>query len=266
MALRLAGLVFIVGLVLIITAPANANHNEFLPLTPGTPLMQQIIRNQEYTYCLDARASNYPNFRSQLEDVNNQYAERTGIRSREVAFGDPSCMLKHTMPENHGCGSGCAAWVFYANWPVVIEYKWQLGYTDWRSTHGHELGHALLGLHEMYNDSSGSIGCTRRQDTVMDCGSFVRYPQSIDVSRGCSIIKTGWCGRPATEPRFIAPDGWQYEFSTGTWYDSRGVARFGPCNADMLRLDLLDGHWWRIPGQNLGFDYDYGRFVIPPAC
>src|SRR3990167_4634804 len=97
------------------------------------------------------------------------------------------------MPEGLDCG-GCAAQIWYANWPVLVEYKYTLGYTDWRSAQGHELGHGLLGLHEQYNDSGGQIGCTRRQDTVMDCGSSVRYPQDWDVENGCGVIATSWCG------------------------------------------------------------------------
>ena len=68
------------------------------------------------------------------------------------------------------------------------------------------------------------------------------------------------------EPRWYAPDGWSYEAARGWWFDPAGQPRFSACNADGLRLDLLDTHWWRIPGQNLGYDYALGRFVVVPVC
>ena len=175
----------------------NADHNIFLPLVPKTPLMQQIIETQEYVWCADQRSSTYPSFLSHLEDVNAQYAERVGVRSRQVGFGDLACQVKHTMPDSFPCGEA-AACIYYANWPVIVAYRYTLGYQDWRSAQGHELGHGVLGLHEQYADSGGNIQCTGRQDTVMDCGSGVRYPQTIDVDRGCSIIATVWCGQPAS--------------------------------------------------------------------
>ncbi len=244
MALRLA-LVLVVLAILVGVKTASGNHNVYLPLVPNTPLMQSEIKTQEVTWCANDRASKYPNFLSQLRDVNAQYTEREGIRFREVPY-DSSCQLHHDMPETHGCGSGCAAWVFYTNWPVTIEYKWQLGYTDWRSAQGHEMGHALLGLHEQYNDSSGNIGCTGRQDTVMDCGSGVKYPTSLDIGRGCAIIKTAWCGKPPGEQclgpvdqswggtwnpcdqLWHGPDSypWNYSPSKGEWFDRNGASEW----------------------------------------
>lgn len=258
---------------------SEGSHNVYLPLTPGTPLMQQVIKNQAYTYCLDNRASAYPNFRSQLQDVNAQYEERVGIRAREITVDMPAslslqekfniataagCHVIHAMPDEHGCGGTCAAWIGYANslGAVYIEYKWQLGYTDWRSTHGHELGHGLLGLHEQYQDF-GSIVCTRRTDTVMDCGSGVRYPTTLDVQRGCAIILTSWCAKPATclgetapwggvwdscKMWWDGPSGWNYSPARDEWFDDAGNSEWC-CQASYggvynRRLDL----WrWLVP-------------------
>lgn len=206
---------------------ASADHNIYLPIVPNTPLIQQLVRAQEYTFCLDSRSANYPAFATQLRDVNAQYAERVGIRAREVGFSDLGCQVKHTMPDSFGCGSGAAACIHYANWPVIIEYNYRLGYVDWRTAHGHELGHGLLGLHEQYSDSAGGIGCTGKQWTVMDCGSGVRYPQDWDVNNGCGIIRTSWCGNPPPAPEWCcqqdydsdgnADDGY-YHIPSDTWY------------------------------------------------
>lgn len=263
---RLALVLFIVGVFLIATAPAKADHNQFLPLVPNTPLMQQVIRAQEYTWCVDNRASNYPNFVSQLRDVNDQYTARVGIKWRQVPF-DSSCQVKHVMPDGITC-TGWAAQIFYANWPVTVQYCWPLGYTDWRSAHGHELGHGLLGLHEQYRDSGGAIGCTGRQDTVMDCGSGVRYPQVRDVTLGCSIIRTAWCGKSPTVEPCIPPiegvdncnpdlfrfaDGWAYRFSDGYFINPHGWPEWSPCNQDGLRWNAHHKDWF-APGSKFYSD------------
>ena len=258
---------------------AWADHLVFLPLVPNTPLIQSVSQTREHVWCLDARAASYPNFAAQVSDVNDQYFGRVGISHRQVDFADSACQVRHTMPDLHGCGSGCAAWIFYANWPVIVEYKYQLGYTDWRSTVGHELGHGLLGLHEQYRDSGGTISCTGRLDTVMDCGSGVRYPQALDVARGCAAIATSWCGQavdPCLGPtaiwggvwdacigRWVAADGWQFDPAAGVWYRPDGVAEWGPC-------DLVNRDCWNIPAGrwvyagSLLFDPASGFFSRPP--
>lgn len=268
---------------------ADASHSVYLPLTPNTPLMQQVIKNQSYTYCLDNRASAYPNFRTQLQDVNAQYEERVGIHAREVAVDMPAslslqekfnvataagCHVIHAMPDVHGCGGSCAAWIGYANnlGAVYIEYKWQLGYTDWRSTHGHELGHGLLGLHEQYQDF-GSIVCTRRTDTVMDCGSGVRYPTSLDVQRGCAIIATSWCAKPppvcVTFPcwdgeRWRFADGWSWSPTAGDWFDGGNVLQFTGCNHDGLRWSPPIARW--VTAGSAFYDPIRNVWAQAPTC
>lgn len=237
------------GFVWFLVRIAEANHNVYLPLVPNTWLMQRVIQNQEQVWCADSRASAYPNFIDQLRDVNDQYTARVGIKHRQVTgdfrSDDPQvltkvqaagCQVFHTMPDGLQC-DGWAAQIFYANSPVIVQYCYKLGYTDWRSAHGHELGHGLLGLHEQYRDSGGSIGCTGRSDTVMDCGfPHVRYPQPLDVDRGCAIILTAWCGKaPAVDSEWCCDTtypGWAPTVSrlhvpSSTWYwginDFRGV-------------------------------------------
>lgn len=273
MARRLAFALLILGALLWYTAPAEANHLVYLPYVPSTPLMQQVIKTQEYTWCADARATNYPGFIAQLQDEETQYAARTGIKARQVAFSDPGCMVKHTMPESFSCGPGAAACIYYLNWPVTVEYKYTLGYVDWRTAQGHELGHGLLGLHEQYNDSGGNIGCTGRQETVMDCGSGVRYPQALDVSRGCAVIKTSWCGTDATQVCVGNPcwNGKVWKFSSGwsvdpvadVWYDPKNRAYWGPRQFWGGRCNLLDGICHQ-PGEAF-YDEELGNpwLVVP---
>lgn len=243
---------------LFFTAPAEASHNIYLPLVPNTPLMKQVIKTQEYKWCADARTSSYPNFISQLTDVTNEYTKRVGVRAQQVPFSDPSCMVKHTMPESFSCGTGAAACIYYANWPVTVEYKYTLGYTDWRSAQGHELGHGVLGLHEQYHDSGGVIQCTARQDTVMDCGSGVRYPTVLDVERACAIIQTAWCGNDGTavcqstgwdpcRQRWAFADGQSYDPVTGIWWNPLGQPEWTACNSDGLRWNFTVQAWFPPP-------------------
>lgn len=252
-------------------APAYANHLVYLPGVPNTPLMQTIKNTQTTTWCMDSRAASYPNFASQLRDVYTQYTVREGIRNVEVAFNDPACRVRHTMPANLDC-VGWAAHIFYANYVVDIEYCAKLGYTDWRSAQGHELGHGMLGLHEQYNDSSGSISCTGRQDTVMDCGSGVRYPTALDTQRGCALYLTTWCGKDATVTcvtvpagaegydtcvnRYFFADGQSYEPLTGDWWNKDGTTEWSKCDQFGRRFSH---YLWRASGGRVVAWFEGGK-------
>lgn len=242
-----------------------ADHNgALLPLVPNTPLMQTIKASQSYTWCANSTAANYPNFVAQVVDVADRYYERTGIRADQVAYG-AGCQVKHDMVSGLACG-GCAAHIFYANWPVVVEYKAEMGFQDWRSTIGHELGHGVLGLHEQYNDRNFTC-LTDRTWTVMSCGTNVRYPQPFDVSAGCGALATAWCGVPvACDPcwsgsRWIFSSLWAYEPSTDVWYDP--LAR--------LYWHARDQFGWRftpvrneaLPGGAVYWTPELGHNLVP---
>lgn len=283
--IKLAAILFAIGVFLIWSAPAQANHYVYLPLVPNTPLIKSIKATQEYSYCLNARAANYPQFAAQMVDVVTEYQKRTGMRFREVpgTFETSSaalasgCQVWNSMPENHAC-SGCGAWVFYANWPVTVEYRWQTGYVDWRSTIGHELGHALLGLHEQYIDSGGTIQCdASRTDTVMSCGTGIRYPTARDVKLGCDIIQVAWCGiDPSLPPlcttigydpctaRWYFLDGWSYDPITAIWWNPKGTPEWTACNADRLRWNIVQSLW--IPTGDMLFDPARGYWAYSGPC
>jgi hypothetical protein len=177
----------ILGFFLVLVPSVRAHHNPEgkLPLIPNTPAVQQVLREGVLNYCLDSRAANYPGFASQVEEVNAAYTETLGIRWQRVPYGTPlttGCQVQHDMPDTHGC-SGCAAWIYYANWSVKIEYKWQLAFVSWRTTIGHELGH-LFGMHEAYDDiafashilTKGFWASPWNGPTVMDVGTHVPFP------------------------------------------------------------------------------------------
>jgi hypothetical protein len=218
---------------------ADADHNIYLPAVPTT-LINSIKSTQTVRWCANPAAHNYPNFIAQVEDVQAEYTKRVDIKFEKVQFGNLSstgCQVQHNMQE-FSC-NGCAAHIFYANYPVVVEYKPSLGYSDWRSAIGHELGHGLLGLHERYRDSSGGIGCGGPEVglTVMDCGfPYTRYPTSLDVTRGCVILTPSWCGQaaPPVYPIYDATRNcnfygyWCYDFDDGIWYDPQNVSEWEP--------------------------------------
>jgi hypothetical protein len=238
---------------------AEADHNIFLPGASSTSLVTSIRSTQLVKWCANPAAHNYPNFIAQVEDVQAEYTKRVGIKFEKVAFGSlaaTGCKLQHNMQE-FSC-SGCAAHIFYANDPVVVEYKPSLGYTDWRSAIGHELGHGLLGLHERYRDSTGSIGCGGPEVglTVMDCGSpFVRYPTTLDITRGCTVLTTSWCG---TKPEPVYPywdaargchdyGYWCYNPALNEWFDPAGISEWEPWVAGQVYNRRTQTFYWTLP-------------------
>lgn len=182
------GVVVVLWLVLMVEI-ARGDHQVRLPGIPDTPAVRNIWSDGELTWCLDSRASKYPGFRSQVIQTLNDSYDRIGVRHREVSFGgvfETGCEVQHRMPDNFSC-NGCAANVAYANWSVVVQYKYQLGYSDWKSAIGHEMGH-VYGLHEQYIDSGGSINCGNPKTvSVMDCGApqlWQLQPFDIDNLKG----------------------------------------------------------------------------------
>jgi hypothetical protein len=245
---------------------ADADHNIYLPALPTT-LINSIKSTQTVKWCANPAAHNYPNFIAQVEDVQVEYTKRVGIKFEKVNFGTLSgsgCQVQHNVQE-FSC-NGCAAHIFYANWPVVIEYKPSLGYSDWRSAIGHELGHGLLGLHERYRDSTGSIGCGGPEVglTVMDCGSpFVRYPTTLDITRGCTVLTTSWCGKATVEPivyPFWTGTCWNYSYwcfdpddvdpfygTLGTWYDPAGRSEWYAWVNGQMWNERIQRYYWSLP-------------------
>jgi hypothetical protein len=256
MGRALIAVLIVLVMLKLCVAVARADHLVYLPGLP-TPLINSIKQTQTVKWCANQAAHNYPNFIAQVEDVQNEYTKRVGIRFERVSYGTLSatgCQVQHNMQE-FSC-SGCAAHIFYANWPVVIEYKPSLGYTDWRSAIGHELGHGLLGLHEQYKDSGGIIQCVSRSDTVMSCGApFVRYPQPLDVTRGCPVIATSWCGQaaPIEYPIYDAARNcmdygyWCYDFDDGIWYDPQNVSEWQPAVNGQLYNRREQVYYWTLP-------------------
>jgi hypothetical protein len=215
---------FVVALALFFafapTDQARADHNIVLPLVPDTPAIHNIMDWGGLTYCLDPEASAYPGFRDQLRDVYAVDYLYTGVVMWEMSqtpntLADAQaigCNVWHNGRYDNFC-NGCAANIYYASWPVTVNYKLSLGYVNWKSAQGHEHGH-LLGLHEQYIDSGGTIGCTYRPWTVMSCGSpFVEYLQARDIAYVHS-----WMLPPAVGGAWMGqhPDGSYYVWWCGT--------------------------------------------------
>lgn len=197
----------LIALACIHVAPAAADHGvvrcggggQKACLGVSSPFIERYVKpGGEVTWCVDARAAAYPQFVAQLAATMAIYAEDLHYTQRQVDMPrrpdgtiDPAslaCVVRNTMPEVHGC-SGCAAWVYTQNLPVLIEYNWRTGITYWYSTDGHELGHATCQIDEFYDkvvfqswvlthlqrDSAGrllSASWIHGYPTVMDVGTF----------------------------------------------------------------------------------------------
>lgn len=151
-----------------------------------------------------------------------------------------------------------------------------------RSILCHEIcGHAILTWNEQYCLGGEVVGVCKganqftsapNWDDIMNTGPGSRHDLSIvederaDRTLYPIFVECSSLGYDPCTGRWFSQDGWSWEPSTGNWYDNQNRARFGPCNADKLRLDLLDQHWWRIPGQNLGYDYSINQYVVVPVC
>lgn len=143
-----------------LSRPAEAEHGvaycggdgQKACLSLVSPMIKDAIYGRgQITWCLDSRASEYPNFRAQVTSVMAVFSVEVGVPTFEVPYAsDGSCDVRHSMPDTHKC-NGCSAWVYTQLFPVLIEYKWQLGYTFWDSTIDHEFLHAACLLDEHYD-------------------------------------------------------------------------------------------------------------------
>lgn len=141
------------------------------------PAQHRAMARGYFTYCFDAQAAAYPNFRAQAREVVEYAFGRTGIPAREVAWDSGAeCDVRNEMPSDAifltGCGDGAAACIQYWSLPVSIKYRRALNYFDWKTTFCHEgngnTGH-LMGMHEHYDDINfRSLG---RTWTCMDFGT-----------------------------------------------------------------------------------------------
>ena len=205
------GAIFVLAFLLfllLISGPAQANHGvaqcggfgmKSCISASASPLIKNAVRHGVVTYCFNLRASSYPQFRQQIGNVMRDEGAKLGFIPVEVPYSTQGagCNVQHDMPETHGCG-GCAAWVYTHNWPVKVEYQWQLGYVRWDSTGGHEMGHATCLLDEHYDKANFrswilTYGYWREGvPTVMDVGTpylaeysplGIWYLTDYDVSR-----------------------------------------------------------------------------------
>lgn len=130
------------------------------------------------TFCYDARASGYPGFVQQTTKVLQGYADFLGFTIRQVPMPakqtDMGCVLRNEMPAVHGCPK-CGAWVYVSLLPMIIEFNWQAGYTQWESTDGHELGHGLC-LEDEHYDKPGF------RSFILTFGYWIKgYPTVMDI-------------------------------------------------------------------------------------
>lgn len=241
-----------------------------LPLMERSAARAELRNTKSLAYCFNLRAATYPSFRSQVREVMNNHEAELGIRWIEIPGSyetatqakTAGCEVMHFMPETHGCGS-CAGWVHYLNWPVLIEYKWQLGYQSWHTTISHEVVH-VYGLHEHYDDArflshrnsygywahglNRSPGTSSDHATVMDFGTGQWRMTVYDVKYACQSIDPNSaifvaCGaqqepcRGGTFPtwdwcigRWFFADGVSVDPGLWIWFNPFGEAEWMNCN------------------------------------
>lgn len=215
-------------------AVACGGDGEAACLTQVSPFTKtQLIAQGYFTWCLNSRASNYPGFRAQMNATMGKFAETLGIDSYEVPYAtNGSCHVRNDMPDVHKC-NGCSAWIYTQNFPVVVEYKWQLQYVNWNSTIGHEFGHGVCLLDEHYDKAAFTSWILTKgywqngAPTVMDSGTpylpeyaplGIWYPTPYDVDR---------CAETLTPP------GVQSYY--GMWYEPDGRVFGYFCDTDDFR-------------------------------
>lgn len=267
-----------------------------------SPFVDQVLKKQgDYTYCLNPRASAYAGFRSQVKSVTEAHAKSLKVTAREVPYpsnpADKSCAVRHDMPDTHGC-SGCAAWIYVTSYPVVIEYKWQLGFVLWDATVGHELGHGECLMDESYIRATGQSHILTTgtwihgYPTVMDTGTYLLSayaPKGIwDLTPGDLDRCEETLGRDLDEP-VEPPCGagetvnvgggvtatWDsclgvwvfsngYTFSpSNQWWGYRDVG-FAPCDASGLRQIPALGA--TMPGLHSTFPWSLNYWISVPGC
>lgn len=241
-----------------------------LPYADSSFAVRTLQQTRTLTYCFNQRAANYPNFVNQVRNVDANQEEAIGIDWVEIpgtyetntAALNAGCHVWHSMPATHGC-SGCGAWVHYLNSPVIIEYRWQAGYSDWRTTIAHEQTH-IYGLHEHYDDANfrsfrntygrwahglnGDPGTATDAVTVMDSGvgAFLAgdWLTDYDLKHVCQNIDPlaryfPGCGKQPdpcdpcwTGERWLFQDGRSYrpiEGTCGEWFAASGDLAFKEC-------------------------------------
>lgn len=283
---------------------SNPGRSVCLPFADDSYAVNKLKATNTLTYCFNQRALNYPGFRAQVRETLTQHESVLGIKHIEVAgayqsntaAGNAGCDVWHSMPETHGCPQ-CGAWVHYLNEPVIIEYRWQAGYSDWKTTITHEVGH-IYGLHEQYDDANfrshrGSYGYWAKgmettpgtatdARTVMDFGMSslygnlawqfsewdVKYAcENMDPTGqfipGCMDEESVECALVGYDPctdRHIMPDGWSYSYPEDAWYSPTGVKVWGGCTSYGARYNVQLDRWvlnWQV------YDWDYGWHTMP---
>ena len=244
-----------------------------LPQMSASVALATLNSTGQLTWCVNARANNYPGFTSQVAQVLAQHEAVLGPRwvripgtyETPAAAKAAGCQVQHNMPEVHGCGE-CGAWVHYLNWPVLVEYRWQAGYNStngWLSTIGHEVVH-IYGLHEHYDDInfrsfrgtygywahglSTSPGTAADSPTIMDFGTGVRDLTDYDVKQTCQLLSASFVGCIEDIPEWGETltngwDWWTYNNWDGTWHLTRWLV-----DGRTEEYRSTEGPWYCVEG------------------
>lgn len=265
------GLSLLLAMVYMGGDTATADHaGDFLPVYNHTgeditalPAQRRALERGYVTYCFDAAADAYPDFKAQARQVSEYAASRTTIAAQEVPWGD-GCDIRNVMPPDetffNNCGRSAGACIYYWSLPVTIYYRRALGYTDWRSGLCHEgasnTGH-FMGQHEEYDDRN--FRSNGRFWTCMDFGTNVWQLPDFDRDR----IWNSWApDRPSNVGLKVETNGWA-TVTWSPWRADEGAAHaFGikeNTNATRMAFGYSDSREGAITwaGERCGATFNY---------
>lgn len=302
-AVAIAAAVFaLLTAMLLETKPAEAHHGQvqcggdghLACIATTSTFVERIVKVRgEATYCFNQAALQYPGFRDQMRQSMTAIAASVKGTAREVPYPsnprDTSCTIRHDMRWDHPCG-GCGAWIYLLNFPMVIEYNAQAGYTYWFSTNGHELGHGYCLLDEHYDKVRFvswilTYGVwAHGEPTVMDFGTHVLQafrPYGVHEFTEYDLARceetTGLALLAAECTAFPCWDGDILRFADGryaatnegpcwTWYDDSGAVIWGSYDANFkLRHTPVGSGTWVPVGQSV-YPFPLAEWITAPGC
>lgn len=219
---------------------AEAHHNNPPVLTNQLIGVYKAINDRGFgKYAVGCDGNTYPKFREQLAEVMSDEVTQVGIPWIEVGLNDNPDVV-HCLTYNYPCVAGSAGCVL-GLWgpPAMVYYQEALLYGNWRTTQGHEHGHAGDDQHEMYDDRN--FACLPdRVWTRMSCGTGTWWVTPFDKEVTWEVyVPDAPCPRG-----FSVKDGW----ATVSWGAQRcdgGAGHHGnPLNDNATAVEF----GWLPPG------------------
>lgn len=167
-------------------SPAYAHdRGDFLPcaqLDKCTWLTAQVLQRGYGLYALDQRGQTFEapagTARQEIASIVAAWTAKTHIPFYEVPLNQTYDLL-WAFPDVWTYGDGAAGIAWYGLAPARIDINWRLPYYSFKTTYGHETGHAGMSIEE--DQYIHPLTCAPdRKWTVMSCGTLLSEPQNYD--------------------------------------------------------------------------------------